>query len=53
MKHHLGILLQLLVLGMLPALIVFQLAFGMKIIVMPIALIIGMILFGIGVRLRQ
>lgn len=53
MKHHLGLLLQLIVLAGLPCLILFQLEFGFRLIVMPICLVIGMILFWLGWLLRE
>lgn len=53
MKHHLGLLLQLIVLAGLPCLILFQLEFGFRLIVMPICLIIGMVVFWLGWLLRE
>lgn len=53
MKHHLGWLLQLAVLGFLPGLIVYQLTYGIPLIVMPALLLVGMIVFSIGTRLRE
>lgn len=53
MKHHFGILLQLLVLGALPALIYFQLMYGIRLILMPVCLIAGMVVFQLGAWLRE
>lgn len=53
MRHHLGILLQILALAWLPLLIVYQLILGFQLLVMPICTVIGMVLFWIGTRLRE
>lgn len=53
MKHTLGILLQLTALSLLPSIIVFQLFFGFRLIVMPISLLCGIALFGCGTLLRE
>ncbi len=45
--------MQLFVLAILPVLIVFQLQFGLRLIVMPLALVAGIVLFTIGARLRE
>ncbi len=52
-KHLLGMLLQLLTLGVLPCLVVFQLIYGFRLIVMPTSLLIGVIFFTIGTALRE
>ena len=52
-KQYLGMFLQLLTLGALPAIIVFQLFYGFPLIVMPIALLVGITLFSIGTALRE
>lgn len=52
-KHLLGMFLQLLTLGMLPLMILFQLFYGFRLIVMPISLLIGITLFSIGTALRE
>lgn len=52
-KHLLGMLLQLLTLGILPLIILFQLFYGFRLIVMPISLLIGITLFSIGTMLRE
>lgn len=53
MKQQIGMLIQLIVLGALPALIVYQLTFGIPLIVMPASLLAGGVLFSIGTRLRE
>ena len=45
--------MQLVVLGVLPALIYFQLVYGFQLVVMPVSLLIGVILFAIGTKLRE
>ena len=52
-KQYLGMFLQLLTLGVLPLIIVFQLFYGFRLIVMPISLLIGITLFSIGTALRE
>jgi hypothetical protein len=46
-------LLQLFTLSILPLIIVFQLFYGFKLIVMPISLLVGITLFSIGTLLRE
>lgn len=53
MKQQLGMMMQLAVLGGLPLLIYFQLNFGFRLIVMPVCLLVGIIVFAIGTRLRE
>ncbi len=53
MKHQIGTLLQLFVLSVLPVLILWQLSFGIPLIVMPVCLTIGIVLFALGTRLRE
>lgn len=53
MKHHIGVLMQVLVLALLPVVVVWQLVFGIPLIVMPVCLLIGITLFTIGTRLRE
>jgi len=53
MKHMAGLLLQLAALSMLPAIIVFQLFYGFKLIVMPISLLFGICIFSLGTLLRE
>lgn len=52
-KQQLGFLLQLGVLGFLPALVVYQLYFGIPLIVMPAMLLAGIVVFIIGMKLRE
>lgn len=53
MKQQVGMLMQLLVLGALPALIYFQLVYGVRLLVMPISLMIGVVIFALGTTLRN
>ena len=53
MKQHLGFLMQFAALTFLPGLIIFQLQFGIPLIVMPACLLVGIIVFSIGHRLRE
>lgn len=53
MKQTIGIGLQLIVLALLPTLIAFQLYFGFKLIVMPFSLVVGIVIFTIGAKLRE
>lgn len=53
MKHHLGIGLQLAVLAALPAVIIGQLAYNFHLLVMPISLVIGIVVFLVGYKLRE
>ena len=52
-KHLLGMFLQLLTLAVLPLIVVFQLFYGFRLIVMPISLLVGITLFSIGTALRE
>lgn len=52
-RHFFGMFLQLLTLSVLPLIIVFQLFYGFRLIVMPISLLIGITLFSIGTALRE
>lgn len=52
MKQHLGFLLQLLVLVLLPMLCYWQLQFGFRLIWMPALLTVGIVLFSLGTLLR-
>ncbi|MFN9971806.1 MAG: hypothetical protein ACK58T_18150 [Phycisphaerae bacterium] len=53
MKQYLGMGLQLLALGTLPTIIVFQLLYGFRLVVMPISLVIGTAIFWLGTLLRE
>jgi len=45
--------LQLVTLGVLPCLVVFQLIYGFRLILMPASLLVGIIFFTIGTALRE
>ena len=53
MKNHVGILLQLIALAGLPSIIIFQLFFGFRLIVMPVSLLVGITIFWLGTTLRE
>ena len=53
MRHHLGMLLQLGVLVFLPMLILWQLNFGFRLVLMPVCTVLGIVVFVIGTRLRE
>ncbi len=53
MRQNLGMLMQLLVLMLLPLLIVFQLNFGMRLILMPALTLVGIAVFTLGHFLRR
>ncbi len=53
MRHTLGLILQLITLALLPSIIIFQLFFGFRLIVMPASLVVGICLFSIGTWLRE
>lgn len=53
MRHHLGIFLQVLALAWLPLLIVYQLYWGFRLLVMPTCTVLGIVVFWIGTRLRE
>lgn len=53
MRHHIGMALQFLVLVFLPLLILWQLNFGFRLIVMPACTVVGIIVFMIGTKLRD
>jgi hypothetical protein len=53
MKNHVGILLQLIALAGLPSIIIFQLFFGFRLIVMPVSLLAGIAIFWLGTTLRE
>lgn len=52
-KHHIGIFLQFVVLAVLPILVIWQLYFGIPLIVMPVSLTIGVVMFTLGTKLRE
>lgn len=53
MRQHLGFLLQLFVLGILPVLSYWQLQNGFRLIWMPALLTAGITIFWLGTRLRE
>lgn len=53
MKQTIGILMQLAALSMLPAIVIFQLFYGFRLIVMPISLLAGICVFSLGTMLRE
>lgn len=52
LRHYIGIGLQFIVLVFLPLMILWQLNFGFELIYMPMLLLAGVIVFGIGTKLR-
>jgi hypothetical protein len=52
MRQHVGFLLQLAALTFLPVLILWQLTFGFRLLVMPVLTLVGMAVFWVGTRLR-
>ena len=53
MKQQIGFLMQLFVLSALPVLIVFQLIYSFRLIVMPACLLAGIVIFVMGAKLRE
>lgn len=53
MKHRAGILLQIITLTLLPSIVVYQLFFGFRLIIMPASLLVGITLFSLGTWLRE
>jgi hypothetical protein len=53
MLHQIGFVMQFGVLVALPLLILWQLEFGIPLVVMPISLLIGIVVFWLGTRLRE
>jgi len=53
MLHHLGIGLQIGAMVFLPLLILYQLNFGFRLIVMPVCTLIGICIFWLGWWLRE
>lgn len=53
MKQQIGYCLQLLVMGFLPLLIIWQLNFGFRLILMPALTIVAIVVFAIGHKLRE
>ncbi len=52
MRQTVGWLMQLAALTFLPLVILFQLNFGLPLLVMPISILIGIVVFVIGTKLR-
>ncbi len=52
-KQTLGLFMQLAALSVLPAIVIFQLFYGFRLIVMPISLVCGICVFSIGTVLRE
>jgi len=53
MRWQIGVLLQVVALTLLPMLILWQLDFGIPLIVMPALTVVGILVFYIGHRLRE
>jgi hypothetical protein len=53
MRQQIGYLMQLAALTLLPMLILWQLDFGIPLIVMPVLTVVGIILFYVGYKLRE
>lgn len=53
MRRQIGWLLQLFVLGVLPVMCYWQLQFGFPLIWMPGLLLVGIVLFSLGTKLRE
>ena len=52
-RHYIGLALQFVALVFLPLLIIWQLNFSFPLIWMPLLLLLGLIVFTIGTRLRE
>jgi hypothetical protein len=53
MRWQIGVLLQVVALTLLPMLMLWQLDFGIPLIVMPALTVVGIVIFYIGHRLRE
>ena len=53
MRQQIGYLMQLGALTLLPMLILWQLDFGIPLIVMPMLTVVGIVMFYIGYKLRE
>jgi hypothetical protein len=53
MRQQIGFLMQYAALVLLPMLILWQLVFGFRLIVMPILTLVGAVVFWIGHKLRE
>ena len=52
LRHYIGMGLQFVVLVFLPLLVIWQLNFGFALIYMPALLLVGIVVFSIGTKLR-
>jgi hypothetical protein len=52
-RQQIGVLLQFAVLVFLPMLILWQLEFGFRLILMPALTLVGIVVFWIGYKLRE
>jgi hypothetical protein len=52
-RQQIGVLLQFAVLVLLPMLILWQLEFGFRLILMPALTLVGIVVFWIGYKLRE
>jgi hypothetical protein len=53
MRWQIGVLLQVVALTLLPMLMLWQLDFGIPLIVMPALTVVGIVIFYVGHRLRE
>jgi hypothetical protein len=53
MRWQIGVLLQVVALTLLPMLMLWQLDFGIPLIVMPALTVVGIVIFYVGRRLRE
>jgi hypothetical protein len=53
MRQQIGVAIQFLVLALLPMLVWWQLMFGFPLIWMPVLLMVGVLVFWLGTRLRE
>jgi hypothetical protein len=53
MRRQIGFLLQLAALTLLPMIILWQLDYGIPLVVMPVLTTVGILLFVIGYKLRE
>ncbi len=53
MKQQIGYLMQLFAMGFLPLLIIWQLNFGFRLILMPALTIVAILVFSLGHKLRE
>ena len=53
MRRQIGFLLQIVALTMLPMVMLWQLDFGIPLIVMPALTVVGIFIFYVGYRLRE